>query len=155
MCQYDDTTLEPIPPTLGPGEKEHVLVPQDECIVSTNEARRRAWMQEHQQPLKRKGNGRAIHICGYICETTGHLKLSEEQVEAMKLLPEDQRLEVTDAYKTIYPGKNHDAYWDLEQLMAHMKHAIDIFEYLHPDKVAIWLFDCSSAHGGSHPMRCT
>jgi hypothetical protein len=37
MCKYDDVTMEPIPPILGPGEKEHVLLPQDECIVSTND----------------------------------------------------------------------------------------------------------------------
>ena len=29
-----------------------------------------------------------------------------------------------------------------------MQHAINIFEYLHRDKVGIWLFDCSSAHEG-------
>ena len=32
--------------------------------------------------------------------------------------------------------------------MDQMTHAIDIFEYLHPNKVAIWLFNCSSAHEG-------
>jgi hypothetical protein len=32
--------------------------------------------------------------------------------------------------------------------MDQMTHAIDIFEYLHPDKVTIWLFDCSSSHEG-------
>ena len=26
--------------------------------------------------------------------------------------------------------------------------AVDIFEYMHPDKVGIWIFDCSSAHEG-------
>jgi hypothetical protein len=39
MTKYDDETLEPIPPTLAPGEKELVLVPQDECIVHTNDSR--------------------------------------------------------------------------------------------------------------------
>jgi hypothetical protein len=32
--------------------------------------------------------------------------------------------------------------------MDQTKIAVDIFEYLHPDKVGIWLFDCSSAHEG-------
>ena len=32
--------------------------------------------------------------------------------------------------------------------MDQMQHAINIFEYLHPDKVGIWLFNCSSAHEG-------
>ena len=148
MCKYDDVTMEPIPPTLAPGEQEHVLVPQDECIVNVNEGPRRRWLKGDQQPLKKKGNGRAIHICGWICETTGHLRLSDEQVAAQSELPEAQRLKVTDSCKIIYPGKNHDGWWDLKQLMDQMTHAIDIFEYLHPDKVAIWLFDCSSAHEG-------
>lgn len=71
MTKYDDETLEPIPPSLVPGEKEHVLVPQDETTVSTNEGRRRQWLKGDQQPLKRKGNGRGIHVSDWICETTG------------------------------------------------------------------------------------
>ena len=67
-------------------------------------------------------------------------------MNAQALLPEDQCLKVTDSTKIIYPGKNHDVWWDLPQLMEQMKHAINIFGHLHPDKVMIWLFDCSSAH---------
>lgn len=37
MCKYDDETLEPILPILAPGEEEHVLIPQDECTISTND----------------------------------------------------------------------------------------------------------------------
>src|ERR1700720_879451 len=148
MCKYDDITMDPIPPPLAPGEKEHVLVPQDECIVNVNEGPRRRWLKGDQQPLKKKGNGRAVHICGWICETTGHLRLSDEQIAAQSALPEAQRLKVTDSRKIIYPGKNHDAWWDLKQLMDQMTHAIDIFEHLHPEKVGIWLFDCSSTHEG-------
>ena len=146
MTKYNDKTLEPISPTLAPGEKELVLVPQYECIVHMNDSHRRAWLKGDQQPLKKKGNGQGIHICSWICETTGHLKLSEEQVNTQALPPEDQHLKVTDSTKIIYPGKNYDEWWDLPQLMEQMKHAINIFEHLHPDKVAIWLFNCSSAH---------
>ena len=32
--------------------------------------------------------------------------------------------------------------------MEQTKHTVDIFEYLHPKKVAIWVFDCLSAHEG-------
>ena len=35
--------------------------------------------------------------------------------------------------------------------MEQMEHAVDIFEHTHPGKVAIWLFDCSSAHEGLAP----
>ena len=57
MSRYDDSTLEPIPPTLLPGDKEHVLIPQDECIVNVNEGPWWQWLKNDQQPLKKKGNG--------------------------------------------------------------------------------------------------
>ena len=62
MATYDDITLEPTPPTLGPGEKEHILVTQDECLNSTNAGQLWMWLQSKQQPLKKKGNGWGIHI---------------------------------------------------------------------------------------------
>jgi len=37
MYTYDDMTMEQIPPQLGPGEKLHIVVPQDECIAHVNE----------------------------------------------------------------------------------------------------------------------
>jgi hypothetical protein len=73
MCKYDDVTLDLIPLTLVAGEKEHVLVPQDECIVNVNKGPQHRWLKGDQQPLKKKGNRHAIHICGWICEITGHL----------------------------------------------------------------------------------
>ena len=97
MCKYDDVTMEPIPLILGPGEKKHVLLPQDECIVSTNDGPCKQWLQGNQQPLKKKGNGRPIHISNWISERTGHLALSEEQIAAKANLSESQRLRVTDA----------------------------------------------------------
>ena len=51
-----------------------------------------------------------------------------------------------DARKIIYPGKNADAWWDMAQLLMQIKDAIPIFEYLHPEAIGIWVFDCSSAH---------
>jgi len=44
--------------------------------------------------------------------------------------------------------KNHNKWWDLEQLKDQLIDAIDIFEYIHPGAVSIWVFDCSSAHEG-------
>ena len=35
MATYDNETLDHIPPTLLPGDKEHVLVYQDESIFHT------------------------------------------------------------------------------------------------------------------------
>ena len=66
MCKYDNKTMEPLPPTLTPGEKEHMLLPQDECLVNTNDSPKRQWLKDDKQPLKKKGNGCSIHISNQI-----------------------------------------------------------------------------------------
>ena len=97
MATYNDKTLEPTPPVLAPGEKEHVLVLQDKCINHMNDGQCHQWLQGKQQPIKMKGNGQGVHICGWISEQTGHLRLSEEQITAQAKLPPDQQLKVTDS----------------------------------------------------------
>jgi len=151
MYTYDDQTMEPIPPKLGPGEKLHILVPQDECITNVNEQPRIVWLLDNEQPIRSKGKGRAIMTSDWIIETTGRLRLTEEQITAQALLPEPLRLRVTDARRIIYPGQNHDKWWDLAQLKDQLKDAVDIFEFLHPDAVGLWVFDCSSSHEGLAP----
>ena len=71
MATYDDVSLDQIPPTLQPGETEHVLVVQDETIFHTNEYCRRMWVKGDQQPIQKKGGGRAIHVSDFISETIG------------------------------------------------------------------------------------
>ena len=66
MCKYDNETMEPLPPTLTPGEKEHMLLPEDECLVNTNDSPKRQWLKDDKQPLKKKGNGYSIHISNQI-----------------------------------------------------------------------------------------
>ena len=148
MSTYDDETLEPTPPTLGPGEKEHVLCPQDKCLNHTNDGPCRQWLQKKQQPLKKKGNGHWIHIGGWISKQTGLLRLSDEQLTSHAALPKGQHLQVTDSHVIIYLGKGFNDWWDLQQLMNTMVHAIDIFEFTYTGKIGIFLFDCSSAHKG-------
>ncbi|KAG0707298.1 hypothetical protein DFH29DRAFT_995100 [Suillus ampliporus] len=151
MSTYDDKTLTRIPPKLDPGKKEHVLITQDECIFHVNESRRRAWLLEHEQPIKKKGNGCSIHVSDFICETIGFLTLSMTQIEEQMKLPLESRLCSFTAHRIIYPGKNHDAWWDLKQLVENVKDAIDVFEHTNPGMVAVFVFDCSSAHEGLAP----
>ena len=148
MYTYDDKTMEPIPPNLDPGEKLHIFVTQDECYFHVNEHARRQWLAEGQQALRKKGNGQGIHVSDYMIETRGRLALNETEIAAQAILPPEQRLRVTDARKIIYPGKNADKWWDLAQLEDQLKDAADIFEFIHPDAVGVWAFDCSSAHEG-------
>lgn len=64
MATYDDETMQPTLASLRPGEKEHVLIPQDECLAHTNDAPCCIWALLKEQPLRRKGNRYGVHVCG-------------------------------------------------------------------------------------------
>ena len=148
MASYGDVSLECIPPALHPGEKEHILIVQDESVFHTNEYCRRAWLMHDQQPIRKKGGGHAIHVSDFICETIGQIKLSEEQIRDQLALPPELHLPACEAQKIIYPGKAFDAWWDLKQLIEQVRIAITIFEYTHPGCVGVFVFNRSSAHEG-------
>jgi hypothetical protein len=147
MYDYDDTTMQPIIPKLGPNEKLHFFLMQNECYVHILEARRQ-WLAEGQQLLQKKGHGCGIHTSNWILKTCGHIVLNADKIAAQAVLPPESRLHVTDACKIIYPCKNVDKWWDLPQHMEQIKDAVDIFEYIHPEAAGIWAFDCSLAHEG-------
>ena len=96
---YNDKTMEPIIPELGPGEKLHIFLTQDECYVHVLEHSCRQWLAKGQQPLRKKGNGRGIHISDYMLETDGHLVRNADKIVAQAALLPDSRLHVTDARK--------------------------------------------------------
>jgi hypothetical protein len=106
------------------------------------------WLAKSQQPLWKKGNGHEIHISNYMLETRRQLVLNADKIAAQAVLPPDSHLHVTDARKIIYLDKNADKWWDLPQFMEQLRDTVNIFEYIHPEAVGIWTFDCSSAHEG-------
>src|SRR6266851_9636655 len=148
MASYDDETLECIPTVLQSREKEHVLVVQDETVFHTNEYCQRVWLAQDQQPIWKKGSGRAIHVSDFICEMIGPIRLSEEQIKDQLNLPDTLRLPAFEARKITYPGKGFDAWWDLAQLIKQVKMTIKVFNYTHPDCITIFTFNRSSAHEG-------
>jgi len=106
------------------------------------------WLARDQQPIKMKGNGRAIHVSDFICKTIGRLKLTDAQIQVQLGLSPDRRLETFEARKITYPGKGHDSWWDLPQLIQQLKSTIAIFECTHENKIGVFVFDRSSAHEG-------
>lgn len=73
MYTYDDATMELIPPVLGPGQKLHILVPQDQCITHVTETPWKVWLLNGEQPLCKKGNGHAIIIANWIIENISRI----------------------------------------------------------------------------------
>ncbi|KIK52545.1 hypothetical protein GYMLUDRAFT_179992 [Collybiopsis luxurians FD-317 M1] len=51
-----------------------------------------------------------------------------------------------EARRIIYPGSNYDPWWDIKQLISQVKDAIQIFNVKYPNDIAVFVFDCSSAH---------
>ena len=93
-----------------------------------------------EQPLRKKGRGRLIHVSDFINEETGRLVLLDENGRITR-----------DARKVIFPGSNGDPWWDTDQLMVQIKSAIEIFEEAHPGCQALFIFDQSSAHASLPP----
>ena len=101
---------------------------------------RGARLQDGEQPLRKKGRGRLIHVSDFINEEHGRLALQDGDGNITR-----------DARKIIYPGSNGDAWWDTQQLLVQVKEAISIFEVLNPGCQALFIFDQSSAHASLAP----
>jgi hypothetical protein len=93
-----------------------------------------------EQPLRKKGRGKLIHISDFINPETGWLTVADEAGNIMH-----------DARKIIFPGSDGDPWWDTKQLIEQIKSAIKIFELAHPGKQALFIFDQSSAHASLAP----
>ena len=78
--QYDNTTLEIIPPSLAVNQRKHVPIRQDKSIFQSNELLQKVWTKNGKMPLRKKGQGKAIHVSDFITEESGQLSLSEQQV---------------------------------------------------------------------------
>ncbi|EFP81114.2 uncharacterized protein PGTG_07366 [Puccinia graminis f. sp. tritici CRL 75-36-700-3] len=138
----DDLDVAPLvsPEVLG-DDKETVFVYHDESTIHAKEKPKSTWLLPGSSEIRSKNAGRLIHISDFILETTGRLTISNEQQK-------ERQIESNDAATIIYPGSNGDKWWDMEQLCQQVSNkAIPIFEALHPNSQAVFVFDCSSAHG--------
>jgi hypothetical protein len=111
-----------INPDLQPDEKIHILVTHDETTFHSNDGRNSGWAPDNEQPLRKKGQGRAIHISDFICETIGRLQLNEEQKlsEIGNKIPHEARI-------TMNPGKNNDGWWTVEKLVEQVINCLYFF----------------------------
>jgi len=78
--QYDDTTLDVIAPSLPEGQQKHVPIHHNKSIFQLNKLQQKVWMKNGKMPLRKKGQGKAIHVSDFITKELGWLSLSEVQV---------------------------------------------------------------------------
>lgn len=93
-----------------------------------------------EQPLRKKGRGRLIHVSDFINPVDGRLVLRNSGGKIVR-----------DARKIIFPGANGDPWWDTKQLLEQINEALDIFNTAHPTKQALIVFDQSQAHASLPP----
>jgi hypothetical protein len=140
MAHYEGQELNRVAPILQPGEREIIPNFHDESTFHANEEVRSLWLRKGEQPLRKKGRGRLIHVSAFINPETGRLVLLDQN-----------EIVVRDSTKIIYPGSKGDAWWDCEQLMKQIEEALQIFEAAHPGKQGLFIFDQSSAHASLPP----
>lgn len=132
--------LKKIMPEVVDDQPRIIIQYHDESCFHANDEARSLWLQAGEQPLRKKSQGRLIHVSDFINEEDGRLVLLDQDGNIL-----------CDARKIIYPGSNGDAWWDNKQLMAQIRSAIEIFEAAHPDCQALFIFDQSSAHASLPP----
>jgi len=88
-----------IDPELESGQKLHILVTHDETTFQSNDGQKSGWRPKNEQPLRKKGQGRSIHVSDFLTETIGRLKLNGSDVD--ETIPHE-------AHVIINPGKNFD-----------------------------------------------
>lgn len=119
---YDGPNLEPTPPDLQDGEKEHIIIFQDESTVHANDYQSDMWHKEGEQVLKSKSRGRLEMVSGLICEAMGPLGLKEEAKKRNLLLPEKDRLpEKAEIIIAPTSKAGGDSYWNMDQMITQVR----------------------------------
>ncbi|PKB93889.1 hypothetical protein RhiirA5_303669, partial [Rhizophagus irregularis] len=129
-----------IPPTLGPNDKEIVLIIYNECVFYSNDGKRGVWAKFREFPLRKKGNGCSIMVSEFLSEECGQLKLNAQQIQENPFIPKE-------ACTYLQPGKDREGFWISEHLIEQVKiKAIPIFEAQFPNCIALFAFDNSLNH---------
>lgn len=146
MIQYEGEFMEKVVmPVLAPDERPLVLVTHDESCFSSHDGRDFVWLDEGNNRIRPKGDGRSIMVSAFVCECHGILRLSEEQRLKFPGMPHD-------ATVTIKPGANAEGYWRNADLVQQLiGKALQIFKVLHPDCDGLFMFDNSQNHHAKPP----
>jgi len=121
-----------------------ILVTHDECIFSAYDGSRNLWIPDGEQPLRKKGNGRSIHVSEFLTDICGCLAVSDE-MQVSDDFPKE-------ACIIMFPGKNNDGWWKADDLVNQVvERAIPIFEARFPGCQALFAFDNASSHATFSP----
>lgn len=138
MSTFDDDKV--TPPANVNGRTELVLVVHDECTFAAHDGNTFMWIEDGKPPLRPKGDGNSIMISQFLCPCHGVMTVTPEQAR-------ENGWDFTSTGAMIYIGKNRDGYWDHSLLIDQFQNrVIPLFNFLHPNKTAIFAFDNSQCH---------
>jgi hypothetical protein len=111
MPKFNRDNLETqINPKLSNNQQIHVLVTHDETTFHSNDGRLSGWASKGENPLRKKGRGKSIHVSDFLCATIGRLKLNEEQISMNPSIPNEARV-------LMNIGINNDGWWNIDLLI--------------------------------------
>lgn len=122
-----------IPKKFSPGTRVVVFWFQDESVFYQYDKRKKRWVivkEECPEP-ETKGEGYSIMVSDFVSADHGFLRSPDGKEEARLLFR---------------PGKNRDGYFQNEDFISHVEHAMDILTRHFPDEDHILFFDNAPNH---------
>ena len=71
MSLFEGEELKEVEPALEEGEKKVVQITHDECCFFAHDGMKKVWLQEGEQILRKKGEGQAFMVSGFLCPCHG------------------------------------------------------------------------------------
>jgi len=132
-------------PELPDSLKPLIMVVHDESCFQSNDGGKTGWFDENHRQIRPKGSGKSLMVSAFLFECHGLLRLPEEQIAQHPGV-------APDATEIIRPGANSDGYWTNADLVKQTKEkALPLFQVLHPNCDALFMFDNSANHHAFPP----
>ena len=71
MAKHKGPVLKKIMPEIQEGQRQIIIQYHDKCCFHANNEARSLWLREGEQPLRKKGRGRLIHVSDFINKEDG------------------------------------------------------------------------------------
>ncbi|KAG2210685.1 hypothetical protein INT45_003996 [Circinella minor] len=123
-----ETVIEPA--LLASAQKKLVLVTHNESTFYANDGKQTLWLQEGETVLRNKSPGQSIMISEFQCPCHGTMRSA-----------------AWTSWTYFYAGTNREGYWTSKDMIKQLtENTIPLFEILHADAQAVFIFDQSSNH---------
>ena len=106
-------------PDLAEGDLEVEMIHHDESAFHANDYKRNYWLKPGELVLWKKERGQLMMVLDFVCQSTGHLILTDELWQEELSKPAVEHLP-WDAHVIIMPSSKQggDDYWNMNQMIA-------------------------------------